>query len=566
MKWFINLKIGVKLIIGFILVAIIAGVIGFVGILNIIKIDEADLYLYERMTVPLGETTTFVDAYQRMRGNVKDIILSNTDEEIADFESRIATRNEEFNVAFESFKTTLFSDEGKQLSAEMTENKAQYDEIVQQVIQYVKDGNKQAATDLIFSDGTETLRGEIDAAYKRMVEIKVQTAQETANSNSEMAEKASITMILLAVFGVVLSVIAGLVISSIIKKPINKLLAASKEIANGNLDVDINVDTKDEIGVLADSFKVMATNVNEVMTNINSASEQVAAGSRQVSDSSMSLSQGATEQASSIEELTASIEEISSQTKNNAEKAEKAEVVSLDSKKYATKGNEEMAEMLKAMAEINDSSKRISKIIKVIDDIAFQTNILALNAAVEAARAGQHGKGFAVVAEEVRNLAQRSASAASETTTMIEESIAKVEGGTKIANETAAALNKIVEGALQVNELVAEIANASNEQALGIEQVNQGVMQISDVVQTTSATAEETAAASEELSSQAEMLKTQVATFKLKKTTRNQDYSGERVNPDVLRMLENMKSNEDEKVETKEKRRISLSDTEFEKY
>jgi methyl-accepting chemotaxis protein len=232
----------------------------------------------------------------------------------------------------------------------------------------------------------------------------------------------------------------------------------------------------------------------------------------------MSLSQGASEQASSIEELTASLDEISAQTKLNAQNASQANKLAGIAQGNAEQGNGQMQQMLRAMEEINQSSSSISKIIKVIDDIAFQTNILALNAAVEAARAGQHGKGFAVVAEEVRNLAAKSASAAKETTDMIEGSIRKVEAGTKLAVHTAEALNEIVEGVAQAAALVKQIDVASSEQATGLSQINQAVMQVSQVVQANSAVSEQSAAASKELSGQAEMMRQSVGKFRLKKT------------------------------------------------
>lgn len=271
-----------------------------------------------------------------------------------------------------------------------------------------------------------------------------------------------------------------------------------------------------------------------------------------------------------MEELTASLEEISAQTELNAKNANKANELAESAKLNAVQGNSQMKDMLSAMEDINESSMNISKVIKVIDDIAFQTNILALNAAVEAARAGQHGKGFAVVAEEVRNLAARSASAARETTDMIEGSIKKAEGGTKIAKDTADALRKIVDGVEKVATLVNDIAIASNEQAMGIQQINQGIMQVSQVVQTNSATSEESAAASEQLSGQASMLKETVSRFKLKKTQGIKDNYSE-VSPEVMKLLENMNKVKKAEILTQaaedyHKPKIVLSDNEFGKY
>ncbi len=302
----------------------------------------------------------------------------------------------------------------------------------------------------------------------------------------------------------------------IIARVIGEVSETLGQLANGNLDISQDRDYLGDYANISSATKHIIESLNDVMGDINHAAEEVAGGSQQVSDSSQALAQGASEQASAIEQLTAAITEIAAQTKHNATNANQANELALNARDNAAQGNAQMKEMLDAMEGINDSSANISKIIKVIDEIAFQTNILALNAAVEAARAGQHGKGFAVVAEEVRNLAARSASAAKETTDLIEGSIRKVQSGTKIANDTAQALNKIVEGVSQAAELVGDIAVASNEQATGIAQVDQGIGQVSQVVQTNSATAEQSAAASEELSGQAGLLKERVSMFRLK--------------------------------------------------
>ncbi len=306
-----------------------------------------------------------------------------------------------------------------------------------------------------------------------------------------------------------------------IKDYITEISSVLGEMSQGNLDVGIESEYKGDFAELKKSINSIVYSLNEIMGEINAAADQVAAGTVQLSEGSQAISRGATEQASAIEELAASITQISQQTQQNAKSAGNANELSEMAGSSADQGNEQMKSMQQAMVGIDDSSRNIGKIIKVIDDIAFQTNILALNAAVEAARAGAHGKGFAVVAEEVRNLAARSATAAKETTELIEGSIQKTASGRKIADETAVSLTSIVTGVQKAAQLVGEIAVASNEQAAAIEQVNRGIEQLSAVVQSNSATSEEAAAASEELASQADFLKSMVGKFKLKSEERS---------------------------------------------
>ncbi len=301
---------------------------------------------------------------------------------------------------------------------------------------------------------------------------------------------------------------------------VQELIVATREqahvaeaVSRGDLTVSITPAGSQDI--LGKALEKLLRENNNILGNIGDATDQVNVGAEQVASASQALAQGTTEQASAIEQVTASMTEVAERTKTNAAEATEANQLVNNVHEMAVAGNDQMSDMIAAMNDINRSSETISKIIKVIDDIAFQTNILALNAAVEAARAGVHGKGFAVVAEEVRNLAAKSASAASETAEMIEDSIRAVDRGTKLAEETAKSLDEIVKAIDKTTVLVQEIAEASNTQATAISQIDQAIGQVSAVVQTNSATSEQCASASEELSNQAMTLKSLVAKYNL---------------------------------------------------
>ena len=399
-----------------------------------------------------------------------------------------------------------------------------------------------------------------------------------------------ILIIYLIIIFIVISLISSLMISLIKKylgKPIQEMSQAALELSKGNIDVNITYENGDDIGLLAHGLRETILNlrsyISDITFNLNAiasgdfrnsihkdyagnfspikeslvkiidsmnttfesikiAADEVSAGSEQVATGAQQLSMGAVQQAHSIEQLSVSINHIAQKAKNNDESVLTASKYVQNARDGVAESNQHMDEMLVAITAINDSSSEIHKIIKVFDDIAFQTNILALNAAVEAARAGNAGKGFAVVADEVRNLASKSADAAKQTTLLIEGALESIRQGTELAGKTAQSLQRVNDETGNVFKSITQIKAASSEQSVAVEKISDEISNISDVVQTNSSTSEESAAASNQLSGQAVMLKKNVSEFKLRGEERNLPVS-EKNNNDIK--IDLTKSNPD---------------------
>jgi len=575
MKWFHNMKIKAKMLLSFFVVIALMITLSVFAVLQMVAINKQSEFISnftnEREQKMLMLRTSVLDLRRVMASMPVYVPLNDIDK----INSLIAEATTNYDSCFEVLDRydDLVKSDPKFSREDITMRLEKTDEI-RQVLGVYKNEVFETVADSALRGDYDSAAQAVIAASGIVSEMWGDITQlyEYATASSEAGNKALSNLainsekmiVIAAVIVAAIGVIIALYVASLISKPLGKLSAFMKKAGDtGNLSLSsTEAETmnefghyKDEIGdtingatsfiehvtkvdhemkavangdltgeivlksdedTMGLSLKKMVSNLNGMFGEINSSTYQVTSGTRQIADGAQALAQGATEQASSIEELSGSISEIAKKTEENARTAGKAAELSAEIKETAEKGSRHMGEMITAVKDISDASQTINKIIKTIDDIAFQTNILALNAAVEAARAGQHGKGFAVVAEEVRNLASKSAEAAKDTGNMIQDSIEKTQLGSQIAGETAASLNEIVTGINESARLIDEITHASEQQSLRVQQIKIGMDQVAQVVQQNSATAEESAAASEEMSGQSDMLEHLVAQFKLK--------------------------------------------------
>ncbi len=351
--------------------------------------------------------------------------------------------------------------------------------------------------------------------FNQLVQIETRLAQESYESAGSAYNEVVLVLVAILALGLGISVSISAFMSRMIVRPLRHAIGMAGRIAGGDLTSEIKVVGRDETGELLQALKDMNDSLKKIVGEVRSGTDSISTASQQIASGNADLSQRTEEQASSLEETASSMEELTSTVKHNAENARQANQLAIGASAVAVKGGAVVSEVVGTMSSINESSKKITDIIGVIDGIAFQTNILALNAAVEAARAGEQGRGFAVVASEVRNLAQRSAAAAKEIKALIGDSVDKVGAGTKLVDEAGKTMQEIVNSVKRVTDIMSEITAASQEQSAGIEQVNQAIGQMDEVTQQNAALVEQSAAAAASMQEQARQLAEAIAAFRL---------------------------------------------------
>lgn len=555
-----NMKIQKRLILCFVIVVILASISGVLGIILLMNADKNYSHALVENGFSQGEIGSFNTYLNKGGAVVRDIIVLTEEQDIKASIAELEEIQAQTNDALEKMKINCQTAEELSYIKTIEEKLPSYRELRNQVTDLGLANQNEEALEL-FRTKARPVLNEIMTAAEGLKDLNVTLGNEVSASLTLQSNITILIILAVIVITMCLSVLFAVKIAKAFSEPILMVRDASMQLAQGNLDIQLQIDTTDEVGEMSQSFiaatsmmkgiiqevgsilaEIAANNfdvsivsefkgdfkeiqtaldtivqsLSETMQQINEASSQVAIGAGQMSESAQSLAEGATEQAGAVEELTATIENVTSESEESAQKATKAYEQAKEYEQEAEIGNEEMKQLIQAMEHISDKSKKIENIIAEIEDIASQTNLLSLNASIEAARAGEAGKGFAVVADQIGKLAADSAKSAVNTRELISSSIDEIESGNLITKRTSEALEKVIEGIKILAETSRSSSEASSLQAATMRQVEQGVEQISSVIQTNSAAAQETSATSEELAAQSQNLKALVDQFKLK--------------------------------------------------
>jgi len=508
-----NLKIGARLGVGFAIVLALLTAMLVLGLSSLSRIGSRTNDIVHDKNVKMAAANTMVDNVRNISLALTTmIVVPGTPEMNAELE-KIADARKKYGAAKETMLKLLSDDKEKQLMAAVDDALKAGAAKNNELVKLRKEGEIQDATAFLIKETGPSLNAVLKA-LDAFVSYEAKLAADAGTDVEQVYSSSKMLMLVLGTAAIVIGAGVAWFITGSITGPLNKAVDVAETVASGDLSSHIDSGGGDETGRLLNALKAMNDSLLNVVSQVRTGTDAISTASSEIAAGNLDLSSRTEEQASSLEETASSMEELTSTVKQNADNARQANTLAKSASEVAVKGGDIVAQVVDTMGTINDSSRKIVDIIAVIDGIAFQTNILALNAAVEAARAGEQGRGFAVVASEVRNLAQRSAAAAKEIKELINASVANVDTGSRLVNDAGSTMGDIVNSIQRVTDIMGEITSASQEQTLGIEQINAAISQMDEVTQQNAALVEQAAAASQSMQEQAGNLATVVGFFK----------------------------------------------------
>ncbi len=517
MNFFANMNIGKRLNLGFAIVLFAA--IGVIA-LSIWRLSAVAETTRTMMEKPLTKERLVSDWYRTIHTSVRrtTAIAKSSDASLATyFAEDNASASKLSSAQQKALEALLSSDQEKAIFDKLSGVRKDYITARDAISKAKSSGQVDEANRLLEKDFAVAAKGYLDL-LQQLLDLQRTSIDHIATTIQNVYEH---SRDLLTIFGILLFVVGWLFawrLGLSITGPLNKAVSIAETVAAGDLTSDIDANRKDETGKLMRALKVMNDNLARIVGQVRSGTDTIATASTQIASGNLDLSARTEQQAGSLEETASAMEELTSTVKQNADNARQANQMAVSASAVAEQGGDVVGHVVDTMSAINDSSRKIVDIISVIDGIAFQTNILALNAAVEAARAGEQGRGFAVVASEVRSLAQRSASAAKEIKSLIDDSVEKVDSGSKLVEQAGKTMAEVVASVKRVTDIVGEISSASQEQSQGIEQVNHAITLMDEATQQNAALVEQAAAAAQSMQDQAVGLAQVVSIFKLEPT------------------------------------------------